>query len=158
MHQTFSAETEAGPRELFDLMADLRTYPNWLDLVSEVEPTDDDGWLVTLRARVGPFSRSKRLRMVRTVHTPVGHDRKGSVRFERREIDGKNHSDWVLAAVVEPVEEDRPPIDRAPMESRVELDLVYDGALWSGLLDGVLHAAADRATAKLQDYVSGVNR
>lgn len=158
MRQTFSAETQAGPPELLELMADLRTYPHWLDVVSDVESTDDgEAWLVTLRARVGPFSRSKRLRMVRTVHTRAGHDG-GSVRFERREIDGKNHSDWILAAVVEAVTAEQPSDDRGAGRSRVELDLVYDGTLWSGLLDGVLHAAADRATVKLQDYVSAIHR
>ncbi len=136
----------ATPAELFAVVGDISTYPEWLDVVSHVEATEEsDAWLVTLKARVGPFSRSKRLRMVRTIHDPGSVS---EVRFERREIDGKEHSDWVLAATVQPAEGGDP-----TQRSTVSLELDYDGAMWSGLLDGVLGAAADRATAKLQAYV-----
>lgn len=144
MRQAFSAETEASPDHLFEVVRDLTNYPHWLDVVDAVDPVPDspDAWLVTLKARVGPFARSKRLRMVRTENTEP------SVRFERQELDGKDHSSWVLAATVSPSEDE-------PMASEVELVLDYDGAMWSGLLDGVLGAAADRATKKLQAYVKG---
>ncbi len=163
VQRTFSAPTEADQRSLYEVMADLATYPAWLDVVNRAEPagvhpptdahrrragvddaddTDaDPAWIVTLRARIGPLARSKRLRMVRTVAD--GHH----VRFERRELDGRNHSRWVLSARVDP-------LDDEPWRSRVELDLEYGGSLWSGLLDGVLQAAADGATRRLQDYVS----
>ena len=60
-----------------EALADLSTYPEWLALVTEAEPQGDHTWLVTLRARLGPLARSKRLRMVRTQLLD------DSVRFER---------------------------------------------------------------------------
>lgn len=160
MRQTFSAKTEAGPGDLFDVVADLGTYPNWLDVVSQVERTDDpEAWVVTLRARVGPLARSKRLRMKRITHDRAGAGGVSTVRFERREIDGKNHADWVLSAEVAEVSSadhrsnPGPAAAGQPLRSEVKLDLSYEGPLWSGLLDGVLAAAADRATGKLQAYV-----
>ena len=96
MQRAFSATTEATPEALFDVVGDIRTYPHWLDVVSDVAPADQaDAWLVTLKARVGPFARSKRLRMVRTVHEPAKGGQPASVRFERQEVDGREHSDWV---------------------------------------------------------------
>ena len=75
-----------------DALADLGTYPAWLGLVTAAEPDGDNTWVVTLRARLGPLARSKRLRMVRTERSA------DSVRFERREVDGRDHSEWVLSA------------------------------------------------------------
>lgn len=149
MKRAFSAPTVADQADLYRVVADLATYPEWLGLVHRVEPDtgdptgDPDGpaYHVTLRARIGPLARSKRLRMVRTVHDGT------RVRFERRELDGRNHSAWVLSAEVGPRHDDL-------YRSEVAIDLRYDGSLWSALLDGVLGAAADDATERLQIYVT----
>lgn len=155
VQRAFTATTEATPEKLFEVVGDIGTYPHWLDVVSEVDPTEEgEAWLITLRARVGPFARSKRLRMVRTVHDPADEGKAAVARFERQETDGKEHSNWVLAARVEPTNGDLAGNNGAPdHRSLVTLDLSYEGSMWSGLLDGVLGSAADRATAKLQDYV-----
>lgn len=107
---------------LFELIDGLDDYPAWMPLVHQVEiESVDDGrpaWRVELRARLGPFARSKRLRMVRTVH-----DRDAChARFERVEHDGREHSPWVLDAVVAPVD----------TGCRLEMRLHYGGALWTG--------------------------
>jgi hypothetical protein len=96
-------EAPCEPEALFDWVDDLARYPGWLDIVPRavpVEPRDGDpgpAWSVDLRGRLGPFARSKRLRMVRTQH-----DRPHQVRFERREHDGRQHSAWILEASVAP--------------------------------------------------------
>lgn len=149
MQRAFSAPTGADQAELYRVVSDLATYPEWLELVDRVEPEpvgdgDGDGepaYLVTLRARIGPLARSKRLRMVRT----VADGRR--VRFERRELDGRDHSAWVLSAEVGPRDDE-------PHRSEVTVDLRYDGSLWSGLLDAVLQSAADDASERLQSYVA----
>lgn len=150
MERAFSAPTDAEPGELYRVVSDLGTYPDWLVLVDRAEPiasgdgtTDDGGpaWMVTLRARIGPLARSKRLRMVRTV------DDGSLVRFERREVDDRVHSPWTLAAEVQP-------LDGGRHRSEVRVDLRYGGSLWTGLLEGVLRSAADEATERLQAYVS----
>ncbi len=148
MERAFSAPTEADQEHLYRVVSDLGTYPDWLGLVQRAEPADPDparpdepAWSVTLRARIGPLARSKRLRMVRTVSD--GH----TVRFERRELDGRQHSSWILTAEVGGADAD-------PWRSQVSLDLRYGGALWSGLLDAVLQSAADDAAERLQAYVA----
>jgi len=101
MDVTATLETVASAERVFEWIADLERYPEWLEIVPRAVPDapapDDEGpaWIVDLRARVGPLARSKRLRMVRTVHEP-------STRavFERREHDGRQHASWVLTASV----------------------------------------------------------
>jgi hypothetical protein len=96
-------EAPCDAETLFDWVDDLARYPGWLDIVPRavpVEPREGDpgpAWSVDLRGRLGPFARSKRLRMVRTVH-----DRPHHVRFERLEHDGRQHSSWTLDASVAP--------------------------------------------------------
>ena len=144
MERTATTVTSADAADLFAVVADLATYPEWMDLVTRTEPAAPDpgdggaAWLVTLRARVGPFARSKRLRMVRIRHEPP--DR---VRFERREVDGRQHSSWVLDATVAAV----------AGGSQVTMGLRYDGSMWSGLLDAVLGSQIETAIPRLQDHV-----
>ncbi len=126
-------------------MSDLNTYSNWMTLIEKCEsavPAPSDvgpAWWVTLRAKVGPFARSKRLRMVRTQTDAPDH-----VRFERAETDGKSHSDWIMEAHLEPSDEG----------SRVTFELSYSGGLWSGPLDAVLGSQVDDSVPRLREYVS----
>lgn len=147
MDRTISTNAPAEPTKVYEIVADLSTYEHWLSLIHHVEMADPgpggDGvaWWITLRAKVGPFARSKRLRMVRVVD-----DAPKLVRFERQELDGKDHSAWVMQAVVEP--------GPVPEESVVEVNLNYDGDLWNGLLDSVLGGVIDSAIGGLQQYVA----
>jgi hypothetical protein len=118
-----SMDAPCEVEQLFGFVDELTDYPAWMPLahrVAPVEPEPDGrpAWEVELRARLGPFARSKRLRMVRTEHDPAG----ARVRFERMEHDGRQHSPWVLDATVVP--------DGAG--SRLEMRLHYGGALWTG--------------------------
>ncbi len=147
MDQTITADTEAPPDRLHAIVADLTSYPEWLDLVTKVEPdvaaaTDvGPAYLVTLRAKIGPFARNKRLRMVRTeMATPT------RVRFERCETDGRQHSNWSLTSDVTALDEN--PESR----SRVTMHLRYDGQMWSSVLDGALAKVVEAAVPKLQAY------
>jgi Polyketide cyclase / dehydrase and lipid transport len=133
---TASMEAPCAPGRLFSFVEVLDDYPAWMPLAHRVAPAETaaDGapaWDVELRARVGPLARSKRLRMVRTVHDPAA----GAVVFERRETDGRRHSPWVLRATV---------VD-AGEGSRLDMHLHYGGGLWTGgLMERVL---ADQITA-----------
>lgn len=135
------------PERLFAWVDDLANYPEWMTLVHDVLILDDDvdgpAWDVELQAKVGPFTRSKRLRMVRTRHEPTA-----SVVFERREIDGRNHAPWTLTVAVDPVGAD-------PATSAVAMELRYGGSLWTGAVLGrVLDDAVRRGSAALVDVVS----
>lgn len=128
--------------ELFAWVEDLERYPQWLEIVTRVEPaTGDDGaWAVDLRGRLGPLARSKRLRMVRSRFVaPAG------VTFERAELDGRNHSPWVLEADV---------ADHAE-GSELRMRLHYGGSLFGPVLERVLRDEVERSRHRLLALVSG---
>ncbi len=130
--------------DVFAQVATLERYPAWMRLVHRVEPLEPDAdrpaWRVQLRARVGPFARSKQLRMVRTVCWPPHH-----VRFERLEDDGRDHAEWVLTAMV----------DGAEGGATLVTDLRYGGSLWgSGILQRVLEDEIRRGKAALRGLVT----
>ena len=134
----------ATAADVFAQVATLDRYPAWMRLVHRVERLDPDAgrpaWRVQLRARVGPFARSKQLRMVRTVCAPP-HD----VRFERIEEDGREHAEWVLGATV----------DQMKGGATLETDLRYSGSLWgSGILQRVLEDEVRRGKDALRGVVT----
>jgi len=149
----FQAETVATADELFIVVSDLTTFPDWIELVHRVEPIpagealaeDRPEWWVTLRAQIGPLARSKRLRMARTVHRPPGsgYGQRGQVRFDRSETDGRDHAPWTMEVTVIG-------IDSGPHRSRADCRLHYGGSMWTGLLDGQLDATARRSSEALR--------
>jgi uncharacterized protein YndB with AHSA1/START domain len=135
------------PARAFALVDDLAAYPAWMDLVHEVVPTEsataEPAWEVELQAQVGPFARSKRLRMVRVIHEPPER-----VVFERAEIDGRRHSSWVLAATLDPV-------TGTESSTSITMTLTYGGNLWTGaVLQRVLDDHVERGAAALQRLLS----
>jgi hypothetical protein len=136
------------PHELFAWVDDLGRYPEWMRLAHSVTPLPDDdstevlpAWSVELRARLGPLARSKRLRMVRTVH-----DVPDRVVFERRESDDRRHSPWVLDVRLSPQENG---------EVRLDMHLHYGGGLWTGgVLERVLTDEIDRGRDRLLSVVT----
>ena len=141
-----SLEAPCAPGELFTWVDDLERYPDWLDIVPRAAVTDphpDDvgpAWSVDLRGRLGPFARAKRLRMVRTVHEPSEH-----ARFERVEHDGRQHSPWVLDAVV----------TGAGSTSTLTMRLHYGGRLWVPALDRLLADEIERSRPRLLACLAG---
>jgi hypothetical protein len=63
---TATLDAPCGADELFSWVDDLNRYAQWLSIIANVTADGDDTWMVDLRGRVGPFARSKRLRMRRT--------------------------------------------------------------------------------------------
>ena len=93
------ADLTAAPADAFAALEDLGTYPHWLGIVGRAttapphaEDPGDAAWSIDLVGKVGPFTRTKTVRMVRTAHDPAA----GTVRFERHEHDGRTHNVWVL--------------------------------------------------------------
>jgi hypothetical protein len=149
------------PAVLSPWIEDLAAYPRWMALVHRAVALGGDppGWSVDLRARLGPLARSKRLRMVRTVHEPLRR-----VRFERAELDGREHGRWVLAAefvAVEPgtgepaAEHGAVGRDAGGGATNLVVSLRYEGGLWTaGLLDRALADEIERAKVRLAALVS----
>jgi hypothetical protein len=135
-----SIEVTASPAAVFARVEDLAEYPAWLEIVRRAEPAEpaegDQGpaWTVDLRGRLGPLSRAKRLRMVRTTHDVPLH-----ATFERREVDGRSHAPWVLQADVASTD----------AGSRLTMHLHYGGGLWGTVLERMLRDEVERSRPRL---------
>jgi hypothetical protein len=142
MELTESVELAAPADEVFAVVEDLGRYPEWLSIVPRAVAVEGDppAWMVDLKGRLGPLSRAKRLRMERTLcEAPT------RVRFERREQDGRNHSAWVLDALV------------APRGAGVDLTMTlrYGGALWVPMLDRMLRQEIEGSRPRLAALLTG---
>jgi hypothetical protein len=138
---TATLDAPCSPEQLYACVEDLATYPKWLDIVPRAVPAparggadDEPAWIVDLRGRLGPFARSKRLRMVRT-----RHDAPHTVAFERREHDGRSHSKWLLEATV----------DGDSTTSRLTMHLHYGGGLWGPLVERLLADEIEKSRPRL---------
>jgi len=138
---TAELEAPCPPSELFAWVDDLSRYPQWLTIVSRAEAFQGvpPAWSVDLRGRIGPFARSKRLRMERTQYA-----QDELAVFERREADGRQHAAWVLRAAVRP----------AAAGSRLDMVLRYDGGLWGPVLERLLADEIVQGRARLLELVS----
>jgi uncharacterized protein YndB with AHSA1/START domain len=144
MRTSESVRVPSPPARVYPLIADLATYPSWLGLVHSAVAADDTdpAWRVELRAKVGPFARSKQLRMVRVEAEP---DRLAV--FERAEVDGREHARWALRAELAELDDGA---------TEVTMHLAYDGALWTGgLLERVLDDEIRRGRDGLVRVVNG---
>ncbi len=142
-----SLTADVAPNVLFEHVDDIADYPAWMPLIHDVErlasdsESDTPAWMVELRAQVGPFARSKRLRMERT---ELEQDRVAV--FERREADGREHSEWILRADLEVDGDGR---------TVLTMTMSYDGSLWAGpILERVLDYQVRRGRDQLLALVS----
>lgn len=131
------AELEAPhpPGVVWAVVSDLGTYPKWLDIVPRADANEDGSWTVDLRARLGPFARSKRLRMVRTT-TEAG----AVAVFERQELDGRQHAPWVLRAEL---------ADAGVAGTHLTMRLHYGGSLLGPMLQRMLGETIERSRPRL---------
>lgn len=134
MNLTESVVVPVPPEKVFALVDDLTVYPDWMGIVHRAEAIDAERWRVELRGRVGPLARSKRLTMSRVVHEPPR-----TVCFERREDDGRSHARWSLTVTVRP----------AGGGSEVVMNLVYEGRLWSSVIERVLRDQIEVSKVRL---------
>lgn len=140
MDVTETLEVACAPEVLFAWVDTLDRYPDWLDIVTRAEAapaTEGDpgpAWVIDLKGRLGPLSRAKRLRMVRTQHTAPAR-----AVFERLEVDGRAHSPWVLDASV----------DATASGARLTMRLNYGGGLWGPVLERMLRDEVEHSRPRL---------
>ncbi len=146
MDVTSALDAPCTPDKLFVWIDNLALYPSWLEIVQRAAPTgsvEGDGgpaWAVDLRARLGPLARSKRLRMVRTKC-----DAPTIVRFERMELDGRNHSAWILEGSVE----------ETTGGCRLTMHLHYGGSRFGSALERLLRDEISRSRPRLLGLIAG---
>lgn len=150
MHQTVTATINAPTDKVTKIVGDLGTYPEWLELVTAAALATNGGddrptWLVTIRAKVGPFARAKKLRMMRTLAESAPEA--STYRFERTEVDGRDHSAWTLDITVASTAEDHSTCE-------VAMDLYYDGGLWTAPLEPILGSFISGAGPDLEAYAN----
>ena len=127
-------------KELLPFIDDLAQYPSWMCLVHAVVPeADNQAWQVELRGKIGPFARSKRLRMVQIETSSAEH-----VRFERAEVDGRSHSAWVLDAKV----------SHKGSTTTLNMTLHYGGRLFSNVVERALHDEIEASKQRLRELVA----
>ncbi len=140
MNYSSSVDVPVAIDAVRPFVEDLAAYPNWMPMVHNVVEVDDGVWSVELRAKVGVFARSKKLRMRRTMNED------NIIVFERDEDDNRQHSPWVMRVSLSP----------SAMGTNVTIDLSYGGSLWTaGILDRVLASQVDAGKSGLMRAVQG---
>ncbi len=140
MNYSSSVDVPVAIDAVRPFVEDLAAYPTWMPMVHDVVAVDDGAWSVELRAKVGVFARSKKLRMRRTMNED------NIIVFERDEDDNRQHSPWVMRVSLSP----------SAMGTNVTIDLSYGGSLWSaGILDRVLASQVDAGKSGLVRAVQG---
>lgn len=144
--------TPAAPSRVLELVDDLGVYPQWMPLVHRAEPVVGvaDAWNVELRAKVGPFARSKKLRMVRSAYERTEVAERGDasrVVFERREIDERQHAMWRLTVTL--ASENRP-----AGGTDLVMHLHYDGRLFVSVVEAILRQNIDAGRARLAQLLA----
>jgi hypothetical protein len=137
-----SLETLVNRNSAHAILRDLAQYPKWLDIVHAAvkEEGSDNTWTIELRGKVGPFARSKRLRMMRT-----NDDANASVVFERSEIDGRNHSEWKLTVF----------FAGGGNDAEVSVEMFYGGSMFGGgILERMLADQIERSRPQLIELLS----
>jgi uncharacterized protein YndB with AHSA1/START domain len=95
---TASARLDAAPDAVFAAVADLTTWPRWLDVVTRAVPAGERAWRVRLGVRAGPLHLGRDVRLVATTFDPPAR-----LVVERAEVDGRDdHSPIELAVDVRP--------------------------------------------------------
>ena len=153
--------TSASVDAVLKYVDDLSAYPQWMSLVhsaTRVPDVPEPTWDVELRASVGPFARSKRLRLVRTVHE---RDR---IVFERRETDGRTHAMWRLTVTVAAgLGAGASRVDPGTGASRSErgtaatnltMQLHYDGRFFVGVVESILQQNIDAGRKRLSELLA----
>ena len=144
--------TPAAPSRVLALVDDLGVYPQWMPLVHRAEPVVGvaDAWNVELRAKVGPFARSKKLRMVRSAYERTDGAERGDVArivFERREIDERQHAMWRLTVTVAAA-------NSAAGGAELVMHRHYDGRLFVSVVEAILRQNIDAGRVRLAELLA----
>ena len=160
MELSASLRTAAHVDAVLGYVRELDRYTEWMPLVHSAVPESGSApaaWSVELRARVGPFARSKRLRMVRTVmdsgaaSSGVGANSPARIVFERRELDGRSHAAWRLEVVVTQTTNSSSagsPGAAAPA-TELTMHLSYDGRFFASVVESILQQQIDEGRRRL---------
>lgn len=166
MELSASLRTAASVDQVLSHVCELDRYTQWMPLVHNAVPepgSEPAAWSVELRARVGPFARSKRLRMVRTVMDAGVSALRATAQsparivFERRELDERSHAQWRLEVVVASATAASAPAATGDLNPTTELTmhLSYDGRLFASVVESILQQQIDEGRRRLSALLAG---
>ena len=141
MRRTETVTVQAEIEHAYSVLSELTTYTEWLnfiDSVELVESVDDLVWMLVLKAQLGPFSRMKKLRMARVASEP-----RKLIRFERKEISGRDASDWSIDVKFKQLDLET---------TEITFVVSYSGKFWTRTLESVFNTYVDQARTDLKAY------
>ena len=142
MKQTVELTIKANSEMVFNAFRDLENYIQWLGFIDSISPVTNENrdlsWIVVLQSQLGPFTRMKKLRMVK--NSEVANS---SINFSRVELDEKEHSSWNLEVMCQRVSDD---------STRVKLTVSYSGKFWSRPLEVAFNSQVEDAKIRLKQY------
>ena len=95
--------------------------------------------MLVLKAQLGPISRMKRLRMAKVSSEP--HK---LIRFERKEISGRDASDWSIDINFKELD---------LITTEITFVVSYSGKLWTRTLETVFNTYVDQARTNLKVFL-----
>ena len=141
MRRTETVTVQAEIEHAYSVLSELTTYTEWLNFIDSVEPAeseDDLVWMLVLKAQLGPFSRMKKLRMARITSEPWK-----LIRFERKEISGRDASDWSIDVKFKQLDLET---------TEITFVVSYSGKFWTRTLETVFNTYVDQARTDLKAY------
>ena len=141
MRRTETVTVQAEIEHAYSVLSELTTYTEWLNFIDSVEPVeseDDLVWMLVLKAQLGPFSRMKKLRMARVTSEPWE-----LIRFERKEISGRDASDWSIDVKFKQLDLET---------TEITFVVSYSGKFWTRTLETVFNTYVDQARTDLKAY------
>ena len=141
MRRTETVTVQAEIEHAYSVLSELTTYTEWLNFIDSVEPVeseDDLVWMLVLKAQLGPFSRMKKLRMARVTSEPWN-----LIRFERKEISGRDASDWSIDVKFKQLDLET---------TEITFVVSYSGKFWTRTLETVFNTYVDQARTDLKAY------
>lgn len=139
-------ELPAPPDEVLIWVSELERFPQWTNILHRVQadaetPGPVRAWQVELRGKIGPFARSKRLRMVE-----IPGDSPYHLRFVRQEVDGLDHGTWNFDVRLAPADTGK--------ATALVVVFDYEGRLWSGAIERLLRDEIESSKRRLTALVS----
>ena len=141
MQRTETVTVQADIEHAYSVLSDLTIYTEWLNFIDSVEPVgseDDLVWMLVLKAQLGPFSRMKKLRMAK-----VTSESQKLLRFERKEISGRDASDWSIDVNFKALD---------LKNTEITFVVSYSGKFWTRTLETVFNTYVDQARTDLKAY------
>jgi len=141
MRRTETVTVQAEIEHAYSVLSELTTYTEWLNFIDSVEPVESEAdlvWMLVLKAQLGPFSRMKKLRMAKVSSEP--HK---LIRFERKEISGRDASDWSIDVKFKQID---------LKTTEITFVVSYSGKFWTRTLETVFNTYVDQARTDLKAY------